>query len=92
MCYQFFAKKVQFLPPQHAPPCFSNEFSQHSGSIHGRNPSMVIPLLANRDLTPMLLRGGYLHKRSFTSYAVENVNSNVKGLKPQKWIFFPSLL
>ena len=30
-------------------------FRTNSGNIIGRNPSMVIPLLANQDLTPMLL-------------------------------------
>ena len=36
--------------------------SQHSRTnsrnVIGRNPSMVIPLLANQDLTPMLVLGG----------------------------------
>ena len=31
-------------------------FRTNSRNIIGRNPSMVIPLLANQDLTPMLLR------------------------------------
>ena len=30
-------------------------FRTNSRNIIGRNPSMVIPLLANQDLTPMLL-------------------------------------
>ena len=29
-------------------------FRTNSRNINGRNPSMVIPLLANQDLTPML--------------------------------------
>ena len=29
-----------------------------SRNIIGRNPSMVIPLLANQDLTPMLIESG----------------------------------
>ena len=33
-------------------------FRTNSRSIIGRNPSMVIPLLANQDLTPMLFEGG----------------------------------
>ena len=32
-------------------------FRTSSRNIIGRNPSMVIPLLANQDLTPMLLEG-----------------------------------
>ena len=39
-------------------------FRTNSRNIIGRNPSMVIPLLANQDLTPMLPRisplGAYL--------------------------------
>ena len=31
-------------------------FRTNSCNIIGRNPSMVIPLLANQDLTPMLYR------------------------------------
>ena len=31
-----------------------NAFETNSRSIIGRNPSMVIPLIANQDLTPML--------------------------------------
>ena len=46
----FFAKKVQFLTPKHA----SRFFLTNSRNIIGRNPSMVIPLLANQDLTPKL--------------------------------------
>ena len=33
-----------------------NTFRTNSRNIIGRNPSMVIPLLANQDLTPMLLQ------------------------------------
>ena len=63
-----FAKKVYFSPSKHASRCFSNEFSQHdwqesfdgdsfvSQSMIRRNPSMVIPLLANQDLMPMLVQ------------------------------------
>ena len=37
MCYQFFAKKIQFLAPKHASRYFSNEFSQDywQGSFDG---------------------------------------------------------
>ena len=45
-----FAKKVHFLPPKHA-------FQTNSSNIIGRNHSMVIPLLANQDLTPILVKG-----------------------------------
>ena len=34
---------------------FLDAFRTNSRNIIGRNPSMVIPLLANQDLTPMLL-------------------------------------
>ena len=34
-------------------------FRTNSRNIIGRNPSMVIPLLANQDLTPMLFRGPF---------------------------------
>ena len=40
-----FAKKEQYLQTKHA--C----------NIFGRNPSMVIPLLANLDVMPMLYEG-----------------------------------
>ena len=43
-----FAKTVRCLPPKHVS-------RTNSRNIIGRNPSMVIPLLANQDLTPMLL-------------------------------------
>ena len=33
---------------------FLDAFRTNSRNIIGRNPSMVIPLLANQDLTPML--------------------------------------
>ena len=34
---------------------FFDAFRTNSGNIIGRNPSMVIPLLASQDLTPMLI-------------------------------------
>ena len=37
-----------------------NAFRTNSRNIIGRNPSMVIPLLPNQDLTPMLFRSGYV--------------------------------
>ena len=33
---------------------FLDAFRTNSRNVIGRNPSMVIPLLANQDLTPML--------------------------------------
>ena len=36
---------------------FLDAFRTNSRNIIGRNPSMVIPLLANQDLTPMLFTG-----------------------------------
>ena len=35
---------------------FLDAFRTNSRNIIGRNPSMVIPLLPNQDLTPMLVR------------------------------------
>ena len=32
-----------------------DDFPSNAGNVIGRNLSMVIPLLANQDLTPMLL-------------------------------------
>ena len=45
-----FKKRVHCLPAKHASRCFRTD----SRNIIGRNPSMVILLLANQDLTPML--------------------------------------
>ena len=39
-------------------------FRTNSRNIIGRNPSMVIPLLANQDLTPMLLHILCIYKNS----------------------------
>ena len=36
-------------------------FLTNSRNIIGRNPSMVIPLLANQDLTPMLIQARISH-------------------------------
>ena len=47
----FFLKIVQFLE---ICKCLLFAFRMYSRNIIGRNPSMVIPLLANQDLTPML--------------------------------------
>ena len=44
----FFAKNVHYLPPKHA-----SRTNFHN--IIGRNPLMMIHLLANQDLTPMLV-------------------------------------
>ena len=40
-------------------------FRTNSRNIIGRNPSMVIPLLANQDLTPMLLARYDVNHASF---------------------------
>ena len=40
-------------------------FRTNSRNIIGRNPSMVIPLLANQDLTPMLHK---INKQSVTHF------------------------
>ena len=47
-------------------------FRTNSRNIIGRNPSMVIPLLANQDLTPMLALVGKIGstKDSSTSLAI----------------------
>ena len=37
-------------------------FRTNSRNIIGRNPSMVIPLLANQGLTPMLTRGANVNE------------------------------
>ena len=44
-------------------------FRTNSRNIIGRNPSMVIPLLANQDLTSMLIRGILSSKSSEKSRA-----------------------
>ena len=40
-------------------------FRTNSRNIIGRNPSMVIPLLANQDLTPILLLHTSMFPRAF---------------------------
>ena len=46
----YFEKKVQSLLPKHVSQCFRT----NSRNIISRNASMVIPLQANQDLTPVL--------------------------------------
>ena len=61
------ANKVKILPPKHA----LDAFRTNSRNIIGRNPSMVIPLLANQDLAPMLLGfaiGSYKDGRDLVLY------------------------
>ena len=41
---------------------FLDAFQTNSRNIIGRNPSMVIPLLANQDLTPMLPKTTHIAK------------------------------
>ena len=48
MYYQFFRKESTLFTKKHASRMISH-------NIIGRIPSMGIPLLANQDLTPMLL-------------------------------------
>ena len=43
-------------------------FGTNSYSIIGRNPSMVIPLLANQDLTPMLAGYQYFISSADTAF------------------------
>ena len=52
MCYQLLRKESTFLPPN----TLLDVFRTNSRNILGRNPAMVIPLLANQDLTPMLIQ------------------------------------
>ena len=40
-------------------------FRTNSRNIIGRNPSMVIPLLANQDLTPMLIGVNVVSKPAY---------------------------
>ena len=51
MCYQFLRKESTIFINIGA---LLDGFRAISRNIIGRNPSMVIPLLANQDLTPML--------------------------------------
>ena len=44
----FFAKEVHSLPPKHAS-------RRNFRNISGQNSSMMIPMLANQDLTSMLV-------------------------------------
>ena len=50
MCYQFLQRKCTFY---HQNTLLYTSQTNYRNII-GRNPSMVIPLLANQDLTPML--------------------------------------
>ena len=58
-------------------------FRTNSRNIIGRNPSMVIPLLANQDLTPMLVAAD--HANSIDS---EYVTTKV-GIALSKSLFEP---
>ena len=51
-----------------------DDFRTNSRNIIGRNPSMVIPLLANQDLTPMLGRSRHELRKEFP-------NCKTPGLK-----------
>ena len=68
----FFAKKNTFYHQNTLLDAFRTNFR----NIIGRNPSMVIPLLANQDLTPMLLLSWFVvlvNSANFASYVSANV-------------------
>ena len=52
MCYQFLRKENTIFSLQNT---LLDAFRTNSRNTIGRNPSMVIPMLANQDLTPMLM-------------------------------------
>ena len=52
ICYQFFSQRKYIFYHQNT---LLEGFRTHSRNVTDRNPSMVIPLLANQDLMPMLL-------------------------------------
>ena len=52
MCYQFLRKESTIVYHQNM---LLDAFRTNSRNVIGRNSSMVIPLLANQDLTPMLV-------------------------------------
>ena len=54
MCYQFLRKESTLFTTK-------TGFSTNSHNIIGRNPSMVNPLLANQDVTPMLIQVHSFH-------------------------------
>ena len=63
--------KCELKPSEHACKYFSifrnyvlsvSSFRANSRNIIGRNPTMLISLLANQDLTPMLLQYAYCYK------------------------------
>ena len=53
-----------------------NAFQMNSHNIIGRNPLMVIPLLANQDLTPMLQTPGYNQNHMHLGIYVKGELSN----------------
>ena len=61
-------------------------FRTNYHNIIGGNPSMVIPLLANQDLTPMLFEGGVL---TFCSSGLirrgGGTNSRIYGILKSFW-------
>ena len=60
-----FAKRTHYLPPKHAS-------RRNSRNIVGMNLSMVIPLLANQDLTSMLFQE--LSVEIFVAFHVQRFN------------------
>ena len=68
---------------------FLEAFRTNSRNIIGRNPSMVIPLLANQDLTPMLLditlAKNDVLSLSFESF-IERPGGSFCGQGPKDWL------
>ena len=62
MCHQFFRKESALFTTQNT---FLDAFRRKSRTTIGRNPLMVIPSLANQDLTPMLIDIHSLPKTKF---------------------------
>ena len=56
-------------------------FRTNSSNIIGRNPSMVIPLLANQDLTPMLNNRGLAFWRlNFNVYEFQSLSWDIRSM------------
>ena len=52
----------------------AKESPSNSRNISGRNPSMVVPLLANQDLTPILIYNQYYLKYTKILMKLEQCN------------------
>ena len=55
---------------------FLDAFRTNSRNVIGRNPSMVIPLLANQDLTPML--GCVRSETGWATFQMKDQNSSLR--------------